>query len=90
VFQQDNDTYVKWRHDKGSKSVIFTLYSKLGIGDWVALGISDNRDMKDADIKHVGIEDDGTPVPSDRPVAVVPTNTSQITVTNHCNYNHCN
>jgi len=70
VFRRDDDTYVEWKYDATSKSVIFTLYGKLDKGDWIALGISDNKKMEDTDVKHVGIENDGTVIPSDRSVTV--------------------
>lgn len=57
---------MRYSYNAAAQTVTFTLNAKAVPGQWVALGISDNKQMANTDVIHVGIRPDGTTVSSDR------------------------
>jgi len=66
VFARDADTKVTWVYDAEAGVIRFTLTGKATPGDWVALGVSDDKAMANTDVMHVGLTPSGTFVFSDR------------------------
>ena len=66
VFARDADTRVTWVYDSGSNQVTFTLTGKAAAGQWLALGISNDKAMANTDIVHVGVTPSGQIIFSDR------------------------
>lgn len=62
-FQRDDETFATW--SLVGDMVEFKLSATVASGSWVALGISDNRQMENTDVLHVGINANGA-VATDR------------------------
>ena len=53
-------------YKKSNNEVEFTLLSPLSAGQWVAFGITSDKEMKDTDIFVVGVDQSGQATASNR------------------------